>query len=568
MAKWDTVILGTASVSAKGGYRYILEGAGNGADGLRFYLDVGCHTVGRGAVDVHLPFDDVSREHCVLEVLADGGVIVRDAGSTNGTRVDGRRVSACALQQPAQLAFGDYPFRLLPEPADGLALLLTEPSEDGDAPRVPDGPATLRPDREVELWTTAFQALADSFSDPTATFPGEAWLSAIRDALDANALQLRHRENDAIVAAVGASSSPLHELAAHGAWSLYGDVRGAIPALSRMLAALPLPAGAEMPEAPRVTPETGTVQPGLHRALLDARRVAQSGLSILIYGESGTGKEWTARWLHEQSPRAAGPFYALNCAAIPDDLLEAELFGIEAGVATGVDARTGVFARAGGGTLFLDEIGEMAPRLQAKLLRALDSGEIVPVGSRSARNVDVRVLSATNRDLEKEILDGTFRSDLFYRLAAHSLPLPPLRSRREDVPALVSAFYRAACKQAAVQSPGITTRAMQVLVGHDWPGNIRQLRFTIERAVQLLASGAPLDLPQLPEALTAGAGAPASLKLRDCVARAEAQALRTALQAADGEISEACRLLGIGRSTFYDKARALDVDPSPAASST
>jgi len=544
-------------MSANGGYRYILEAVDPGSDGLRFYLGVGTHRVGRGEVDVSIPLDGISREHCTLDVLPDGGVVVRDLDSTNGTRVDGRRITACAVHQPLQLSFGDHPFRLLPESADGLALLTTGHSAALPTASTATVAPTLRPDRDADLWEAAFEGAVAADS----SFPVMVWLARLRDATQASALELRRRADASIAAAVGRSTETLRELASTEHWSLHGDlVDPPTATLIRMLGLVPdVDRGEAEQAAGPSSADSGTVQPELRRQLADARRVAQGGLSLLIRGESGTGKEWTARWLHDQSPRAAGPFYALNCAAIPDDLLEAELFGIEAGVATGVEARSGVFARAEGGTLFLDEIGEMAPALQAKLLRALDAGEIVPVGARSARTVDVRVLSATNRDLEQAMRDGDFRNDLFYRLAAHVLMLPPLRERREDIPALVSAFFHAACRSTDRSSPGITTRAMQALVDHDWPGNVRQLRFTIERAVQLLDPGRPLDLPQLPDGLAGNDDTASAFLLRARVARAEAEALRMALEATQGEITSACRLLGIGRSTFYDKARALSV---------
>ncbi|MEM1080801.1 MAG: sigma 54-interacting transcriptional regulator [Pseudomonadota bacterium] len=543
-------------MSASGGYRYILESVDD-TEHLRFYLEPGLHRVGRGDAGITIPLDGVSRAHCELDVLVDGGVVVRDLESTNGTRVNGARIAVCAVNEAIQISFGDHDFRLLPGSAEGLRLLLTgdvRPFQDSMRHTVAP---TVRPDRDAELWAAAFEAVLRSATD----FPALEWLAQLQKVTTAAALELRNQADQSVVAAVGRSEQATHELAVFGEWALWGDLdEPPTSTFGRMLALIPpIQSKDEQHTSMESAIETGTVQPELRRQLLDARRVAQSGISILICGDSGTGKEWTARWLHDQSPRADQAFYALNCAAIPDELLEAELFGIEAGVATGVEAREGVFSRASSGTLFLDEIGEMAAPLQAKLLRALDSGEVLPVGGRSPITVDVRVLSATNRDLEQAMREGSFRSDLYYRLAAHVLALPPLRRRREDIPALVSSFFRSACQHADRISPGVTTRALLGLVNYDWPGNVRQLRFTIERAVQLLDSGQPLDLPQLPQELMASEEAESTFRLRERVASAEAEALRLALQATDGEITAACRLLGIGRSTFYDKAKTLGV---------
>ncbi|MEN1727376.1 MAG: sigma 54-interacting transcriptional regulator [Pseudomonadota bacterium] len=536
-------------------YRYILEAADDPTDRLRFYLEPGQHTVGRSGADITIPLEGISREHCALEVLKDGGMIVRDLGSTNGTWVDGQRMTACALTQATQLAFGEHIFRLLPDADEGLTLLARsgariEPHSDMPAP------PTLRADREAALWATALASVIKACD----SFPAAPWIAGLREALGAAALELRRTDTAAIVASAGRSKKPLERLAESDAWQLYGVVDDPpSDALLRMLSMVPSPkTAAPGIHSNGIELKTGTLQPELHQQLLDASRIAQSNLSILIRGPSGTGKEWTAHWLHDHSPRADQSFYALNCAAIPDELLEAELFGIESGVATGVEARAGVFTQANKGTLFLDEIGEMPPTLQAKLLRALDSGEVIPVGSRRPGRVDVRVFSATNRNLEEARRTGTFRDDLYFRLAAHVLNLPPLAQRAEDIPALLIQFFQDACTRSERLSPGVTTRAMAALIQHRWPGNIRELKSTIDRAVQLLNDGQPLDLPQLPDELKTGRDADFSMKT--WVGNAEAQALRTALQASDGNISDACRLLRIGRSTFYDKARALGLD--------
>ncbi len=241
--------------------------------------------------------------------------------------------------------------------------------------------------------------------------------------------------------------------------------------------------------------------------------VARSDLPILVLGETGAGKEGVAQILHRTSGRRRGPFVAINCAAIPAELLEAELFGIGKGVATGVAERQGKFELAEGGTLLLDEISDMSKELQAKLLRALQEQEIQPVG-RSPRPLDVRVVAATNTALPRRIEDGSFRRDLYYRLAGFVLTVPPLRERREDVPALVETFLRAAAKEAGKTIRGITLGAMARLVDRPWPGNVRQLQHEVRRLVFLCPDRQAIDSSMLGEAETdtaAGGGGTAAI---------------------------------------------------------
>ena len=215
-------------------------------------------------------------------------------------------------------------------------------------------------------------------------------------------------------------------------------------------------------------------------------KVAPAKASVTITGESGTGKEMVARSIHNLSPRREKPFIAINCASIPATLMESELLGHERGAFTGADQRRpGVFELAHGGTLFLDEVAEIPVELQAKLLRVLEEGRLRRLGGRSELEVDVRVLSATNRDLPEAIRSGRFREDLFFRLQVFQIPLPPLRERREDIPMLVQHFLDKFSRESAKRVTGVEPQAMEVLRGHDWPGNIRELRNTLERAVIL-----------------------------------------------------------------------------------
>src|SRR5579863_8838499 len=226
--------------------------------------------------------------------------------------------------------------------------------------------------------------------------------------------------------------------------------------------------------------------PALEGALQQARMVAPTDSTVLIYGETGTGKELFAGLIHELSRRRSGPFIRLNCAAIPEGLLESELFGHEKGAFTSaVSQRLGRFEAANHGTLFLDEIGDIPPSLQPKLLRVLQEREFERLGSARSVRVDVRVVAATNRDLSELVAEQTFREDLFYRLNVFPITLPPLRRRREDIPGLAWHFVRKAESSMQRMIRTIPEESMQALVDHDWPGNVRELQNVIERAVIL-----------------------------------------------------------------------------------
>jgi two-component system, NtrC family, response regulator PilR len=239
------------------------------------------------------------------------------------------------------------------------------------------------------------------------------------------------------------------------------------------------------------------------RAIFDLiLTVAPQASRVLITGESGTGKELVARAIHDKSPRVSQPFVSINCGAFPETLLESELFGYVKGAFTGANEnRQGLFQSANGGTLFMDEIGIMSPNMQVKLYRVLQEQKVRPVGSTEEMEIDVRVIAATNKDLEKEIAEERFREDLYYRLSVIPIHLPPLRERREDIPLLARAFLERFCKAMEKQLEGIEAEAMRRLEAYLWPGNVRELENTIERAVAL-ASGRTVAVDLLPEKIT------------------------------------------------------------------
>jgi DNA-binding NtrC family response regulator len=296
------------------------------------------------------------------------------------------------------------------------------------------------------------------------------------------------------------------------------------------------------------------------------QRVAVSEGRVLITGENGTGKELIARAIHAASARKDRPFVSLNCAAVPAELIESELFGHEKGAFTGaVKQKTGKFERAHLGTLFLDEVGDMPPAMQAKLLRVLQTGEVERVGGNETLRVDVRVLAATNKDLRAEIAEGRFREDLYYRLNVVPLVAPPLRERKSDVPVLVDRFLKEAAARNHRKAPRLTDQAMAHFANYDFPGNVRELRNLVERIVIL----APVDAEALDardiqnfipmERHTAPVAYRQGARLLDLVNEAERAIVLEALEAHSGVIAETARALGIERSNFHKKLKALGI---------
>ena len=283
-------------------------------------------------------------------------------------------------------------------------------------------------------------------------------------------------------------------------------------------------------------------------------RVADSQASVIIRGESGTGKEMVARLIHGNSPRKDGPFVAINCAALPETLLESELFGIERGVATGVEARPGKFELAKGGTIFLDEIGDIPLTLQAKLLRVLQEREVEKLGGGRRRiPIDVRILSATHRGLEEMIEKGEFRSDLYYRLKVVEIVLPPLRERKDDIPKLVRFFLDKYGKREGLQDVRITQEALQKLMRYPFPGNVRELENLIEGALALTTDPVidPTDL-LMPES-AAGAGAQDLSDDLPTLEELEARYVARVLAFTKGNMTKAAKILGMDRKTLYRK---------------
>jgi two-component system nitrogen regulation response regulator GlnG len=322
--------------------------------------------------------------------------------------------------------------------------------------------------------------------------------------------------------------------------------------------------------------------PAIERVLGEIEKAGPADARVLIQGENGTGKELVARALHAASPRRSMPFVAVNCSAIPEELVESELFGHERGAFTGADSRRiGRFEQADGGTLFLDEIGDMSPALQTRLLRVLAESEFYRVGGQSSIRVDVRVIAATNQDLAKAVKEGRFREDLYHRLNVIRINTPPLRHRREDIPVLFNHYLADAAKELATPAKKISGDAMEILQSYDWPGNVRQL-VNAARRLTVTAPGGVISSTDIQQDLggkndsstaqnewtrsladwaekrlsDAGAGP----LLEEALPAFEKTLIRIALERARGHRQEAAKLLGWGRNTLTRKIRSLNLD--------
>ena len=552
----------------------------------RFPLVAGEHVVGSGPdVEIVLEPTGVSRRHASIRVLADGGAVVSDLGSKNGTRVSGRPVRETAVDQFAIVSFGPVQAALHPADASREKILL--PPQEGERSeragcdrRIPSTVGIDPLERLAGTLEDELPALAAGLSTPAGT--ASALVQRWVDVLPLGRVEILRDGPAGEVVVAAASTAELFPKAAAGldvegpdGWKVRLRAPASVP-LATLAPLLRLVLGLlavrslrrpsiesgrselQLPSAPP-PPGLGAETSRLYRA---AGKVARGDVPVLILGESGVGKEVLSRWIHARSRRAPGPFLALNCAALPRELLEAELFGIERGVATGVEARPGLLERAGGGTVFLDEIGDMAPETQAKVLRVLESTSLYRVGGRAPVPVDVRFVAATNRDLESLVEEGGFRRDLFHRLAAFQVKLPPLRERREEIPGLAARFFHRELERNSVSSPGITRTALGALVCHTWPGNVRELQNEIAKAVLLLEPGEPLDVRHLSERVRALARAeqgarPPLLALDEAVRRAEREAFSVALASSGGEAACAMEILGVSRTTWYRKLKEL-----------
>jgi DNA-binding NtrC family response regulator len=593
---------------------YRLRGEVGGA--WRAYnLRPGENSVGSSSGNgIVLPVRGVSRRHARLTLEPDG-LTLEDMGSRNGTRVRGLRVQRSRLQPGDEIRVGPVTLRLEEVEAEDAALAI---AVDGGQPLEPGLPAsdtTGTPLDEpghsglglVETLVARMGAAAEPDLASLVAMLGrglEAQSACIFQAVKGEPVALatygtlpdpgRERAVADRVRGVSGAEGAISAFSLEGDPPLTCAVAGAVgggerlgvvvsgrlrspraeteallrivlTVLRRLRPGDHARASEPGPEAPGLVLPEGYV-PGdspaarhLHEQL---RPLVHGDLPVLLLGETGVGKEFLARILHDSSPRRRGPFVAVNCAAIPADLLEAEMFGIGKGVATGVMERRGTFQMAEGGTLFLDEIGDMPLELQAKLLRALQEKEIQPVGGAPAA-VDIRVIAATNSDLERRMEEGRFRRDLYFRVAGFALRVPPLRERREDVPVLVEAFLRAFARESGKTLRGITVKALRLLIAYAWPGNVRELEHEVRRLVHVCPQGEAIDSTMISPHIAApgpghdAAAAVGTFDLGKNLDALERRLIGEALAQAHGNRSRAAKLLGVSRNGLAIKMERL-----------
>ena len=441
---------------------------------------------------------------------------------------------------------------------------------------VDDDPETCRfmnellrdPEREIEMAETPEDALARLAAGRFDLVVSDINLNAEQDGLDLlRAFKASDPEVEVVlISAFGTLETALEAVKA-GAFDYVskpvdiGQVREVVARALARRARAAEPRAAVFP-AGRAAPDGLVGRSGSMLAVYKQIALAcGSDAPVLVTGETGTGKELVARAIHRNGARAARPFVPVNCGALPEGLLESELFGHVRGAFTGAVAdKRGLFEEARGGTLFLDEIGEMSPPLQVRLLRALETGEVRPVGSTRAATIDTRVIAATHRDLERAVREGRFREDLFYRLHVFVIRMPPLRERREDIPLLVAHFL--ASREARGRgAAALTPSALAALATHDWPGNVRELENTLERLVAE-ARGGTIDVTELPPAFRAR---PASLEEPlfaglPRLEELEKRYLKHVLAEVKGNRSRAAEVLGIDRRTLYRMAERFGID--------
>lgn len=528
-----------------------------------------------GENDIILGAPGVSRHHALMTRAADGGVQLTDLGSKNGLLVDGRRVDAVLLEPGRAVQIG-------------YAMVSVEERETGDVlpelvvtgTRTPVDPSTAsftrtRAGRDALRLIAGIERLGGSVAQHA-----QAILEPSREVLEATSLFLL--DDDAVVAGSGPAlrDGALHLLgrASRERRRFDGEIRragqtsllfssvtrrdvaqilvaaydGAPRTISdeerhffsylstRLLRPREIGAVAEQPRAHDLVAASTAMQAVVRsaEALADARR------PVLLIGETGCGKEVIARVIHRASSRAARPFRAFNCAELPGELIESELFGIEDGVATGVHQRGGIFASMDGGTLLLDEAGELTESQQAALLRVLETSEVRPVGSRVAQTIDVRTILATRRDL------GVLREDLYYR--CHVVRIPPLRERPEDIVPLALRFLERSCNELRIPRAAISRKAVDQLLAHPWPGNVRELEAAIERAVALFGRGGTLHADQF-DLRPPRAAVEAERSLAERRNAVEREEIRDALAKTRGNKSAAARLLRLSRNGLRKK---------------
>jgi DNA-binding NtrC family response regulator/pSer/pThr/pTyr-binding forkhead associated (FHA) protein len=551
---------------------------------LRFTLKEGRNVLGSDTgCDVCLPNATVSRRHAVINVRG-RSILLEDLGSTNGTLLRSQRIDRADLETGDIFVIGRVVVLLEEIPDDDLEV----------------GIGFLRPAGDPSgLITTEIRELTESFS-PLDHFTLDH-LPRLLTSLAATevddqriAQQVGHAlyetmpvtgveiveisdggERGVLFAASGTedegNDSEWIECSSHRCQvrarfykkSAGEHYRPVIEAAMLMLTVAERLRGrvvrTQPPRSTAQRPQPPSVEPDVIRIYEQAERIARGDVGVMIYGESGTGKEVLARFIHSASPRATFTLVAINCASLPRDLLESELFGVEKGVATGVDARPGKFEMADQGTLFLDEIGDMAAETQAKILRVLQEKEVFRIGGHTPRPARCRVIAATNRPIHKMISDGTFRADLYHRIATWEVELPPLRRRRSDIPNLAAFFLTEEAQRLGIRVRGISRAALRALRRYRWPGNVRQLQNEIARSVLFLEDRELLDTGRLSAAIRGQQTAQIGSALSDILEAVERDEILATLEACGSDTTTAAEVLQMSRPTLYRRIKALGI---------
>jgi DNA-binding NtrC family response regulator len=561
-----------------------------------------------------LPVRGVSRRHALLTLDPDG-LTLEDMGSRNGTLVKGVRIQRTRLRAGDEVRMGPVRLRLEEVEPEDVSIAITVrtdapisglPKDDTTATPIEEtgrvglglleaviARVCARPEPDLrglvsllsrELGASSMCIFELQKGEPVAIATSgvlpdlsrhRRFVELVRGAAaSGHAVRATSLEGDVPLAcAIGAGGGP-DRFGVVVAGELRGRARE-VEAVLRMLVVLCQRLRPEALATPTAPPSEdpglafpeGYVpgdSPAMRSFYAELRSLVHSDLPVLLMGETGVGKELLARMLHDSSPRRDGPYVAINCAAIPADLLESEMFGIGKGIATGVSERRGKFQMAEGGTLLLDEIGDMPLELQAKLLRALQEKEVQPVGGAPV-SVDIRVVAATNSDLQRRMEEGRFRRDLYFRIAGFTLHVPPLRERRDDVPVLVESFMRVHARETGKGVRGITVKALRALTDYAWPGNVRELEHEVRRLVHLCPEGQAIDSTMISPHVVADpreGAAPAALEtleLAKNVSAVERRVIREALDKAGGNRTQAAKLLGISRNGLAIKMEKLSL---------
>jgi DNA-binding NtrC family response regulator len=589
-----------------------------GGEAIRYPLPRAQATLGSAADnEILVPFPGVSRVHAVV-VRTDGGFILRDSGSKNRLYVGDSKVDEVSLHPGVVVQVGRAAVTIEEVSSAELELALETNARNSsgqpDTSEQPAGPSATRAlqvVRELEMrgqkrirrdlqgclmmvkdaiGATCVMVLSidgetESLVALSGVLPAESLIATIAAAVRRDrkktACSTRVLQGRTLLAARGKSEKRFQCIVAAFSeapddiepWQedLFAFVaRKIVDTDEASDEKIPPPMDLTFPDA-MVVGESAAMS-----NLLDQiRATVRSNMDVLLWGETGTGKELFARMIHASGLTASGPFVAINCAAIPSELLESELFGVQARVATGVDPRPGLFAQADGGSIFLDEIGELAEPLQAKLLRVLQEREVLPLGAASPRKINVRVIASSNRNLLERSQEGKFRADLYYRLRGLQFHIPPLRERRDDIAGLVFALVTRFSEAHHRRIRGVSRKALQLLMEHEWPGNVRELQSEIERSVLVCPRGGVLHSEHFgPVRWAVDRRGTASVAAGDAVAAAppsalstatlqerldllEREAIETALAAARGNKTVAARILGITRNGLAMKMRRL-----------